>query len=135
MAGGCTSDTPNSNLNHPQVFFGQLAMVASVETLAFYYQEANPGLRLRILDMSLPMGGLFDGANGDYDWEPPHKLHRTGRSVDIGSWVVSVDGTPAYPGFQAVVNLLVHLVQDHEIPIRRFSEGPNKIHFELMGGE
>ncbi len=35
---------------------------------------------MRLNDMSLPWGGLFDI---DIDWSTPHSLHRVGKSVDI----------------------------------------------------
>ncbi|MDZ7806091.1 MAG: hypothetical protein U5K71_03130 [Gracilimonas sp.] len=38
---------------------------------------------LRINDISLPSGGLFDVKKSNY-WSTPHKEHRTGKQADIG---------------------------------------------------
>lgn len=81
----------NVDPNHPTPFWGIPRMVAKVQDLASEYQHRFPGVRLRILDMSLPWGGLFDGA-GDppvYNWRPPHCRHRTGKSVDISKTAVT----------------------------------------------
>ncbi|MEK6542979.1 MAG: Ig-like domain-containing protein [Elusimicrobiota bacterium] len=50
--------------------------------LSFHYASRFPGHQLRINDMSLPNGGLFD-MNGD--WQRPHKFHRLGISCDINT--------------------------------------------------
>lgn len=77
------SDQDNVSPSHPMVFFGEAELLAKVQTLAQRFQALYPDLELHITDMSLPMGGLFDY---QATWEPPHKRHRNGRSVDI-SWM------------------------------------------------
>ncbi|MGH7274433.1 MAG: hypothetical protein ACREIQ_08260 [Nitrospiria bacterium] len=42
---------------------------------------------LGINDISLPFGGLFDIGN---NWDPPHNLHREGKSADIDRTVVKL---------------------------------------------
>jgi hypothetical protein len=39
------------------------------------------GILIRVNDMSLPMGGLFDFEN---NWQIPHEAHRIGQDADIG---------------------------------------------------
>ena len=41
----------------------------------------DTGILLRVNDMSLPRGGLFDVDN---NWTGPHDGHRLGREADIG---------------------------------------------------
>jgi len=58
-----------------------------------FYETYNATLGLN--DMSLPLGGLFDI---DGAWASPHKLHRTGRSVDIDRCALVNDpGNPTLP--------------------------------------
>lgn len=42
--------------------------------------DADPDIRLAVIDMSLPWGGLFDI---DGNWVSPHSLHRIGKSLDV----------------------------------------------------
>ena len=68
-----------STLSHPSNHYGVPEFVSVIRDLAKKYKELYGG-RLRINDISLIYGGIFD-INGD--WRPPHKEHRDGRSVDI----------------------------------------------------
>lgn len=73
----CRSPAPDSQheLNH----FGKPNLVAAVQRIAEIMVQKAP-IRIRVNDMSLPWGGLFDITN---TWRPPHQTHRTGRNADI----------------------------------------------------
>jgi hypothetical protein len=66
------------NTNH-----GTPNVVERVRTAALNYAqelELTNDTFLAAIDMSLPLGGLFDiGGN----WQPPHQWHRLGRSIDF----------------------------------------------------
>lgn len=130
VAAGCTQDSVEPR--HPGVFFGTGAMLQSVQKLAFAYLQLHPDLRLRILDMSLPAGGVFDYKN--FNWTPPHSWHRVGESVDIGEWVVDSSGNPAYP--PGLVQELENLVNDkaNPLPLHRVIESGGRIHYQYKGG-
>ena len=103
-------------------------MIAAVEDLAVRFQAAHPNLRLRILDMSLPRGGLFDGGGNppQYDWVTPHCRHRTGTSVDVSKYAVTVTN----PGTVHIdVEKLTKLAQ--QSGMRRIKEAT--IHYEING--
>ena len=52
------------------------AVIAIADTML-----RETGILIRVNDMSLPTGGLFDIKN---DWKPKHDTHRVGREADIG---------------------------------------------------
>jgi len=52
----------------------------------------NNAGKMRLNDMSLEWGGLFDK---DANWKPPHSSHRVGRSVDIEN-ILLKDTTAAF---------------------------------------
>ncbi|MEO0124193.1 MAG: hypothetical protein ABIL69_09375 [candidate division WOR-3 bacterium] len=68
--------------------FGTSYTNACIMLIGADYKDST-GYRLRINDMSLPRGGLFD-INGN--WQPPHSTHRLGRNVDVP--FVTAEGTP-----------------------------------------
>jgi len=74
----CRSTAPTSR--HVQNHFGQPELNAAVVAIAERMLRET-GILLRINDMSLPQGGLFDVHS---DWQTPHLTHRVGRHVDLG---------------------------------------------------
>lgn len=65
--------------SHPQNHYGTENTLYSLLDIAGVYYETEKGT-LRINDISLEWGGLFDiKAN----WSTPHKSHRTGKNVDV----------------------------------------------------
>ena len=74
-------DKPEHPINH----FGTQELIADLQTIANQYVQLNPGVRIRINDISLEYGGLFDI---NKDWSPPHKSHRLGTNADISIWGV-----------------------------------------------
>ncbi|MGA2000966.1 MAG: hypothetical protein ABSG52_13300 [Terriglobales bacterium] len=46
----------------------------------FYINNYNPGQKLCINDMALPIGGVFDLND---NWQPPHASHGQGTAVDV----------------------------------------------------
>ena len=87
LTASCICD--NTSPTHPSAFWGTREMVAAVEDLAVSFQALHPGLRLRITDMSLPRGGLFDL---NLNWRAPeHCRHRTGTSVDISKYALTIE--------------------------------------------
>lgn len=89
-----------SDGSHAERFNGRALTLERLETAANLYvfdQTTSPALRkvetpepIRVNDMSLPWGGLFDiGGN----WQPPHSGHRCGTVSDIQSrHLVAADG-------------------------------------------
>lgn len=67
--------TSQHTLNHS----GRNSTLKKMEQIAReFYQET--GIAIRINDLSLPQGGLFDINN---NWMLPHSWHRLGKSVDV----------------------------------------------------
>lgn len=81
----------SGNANHPNNNYCTIAMGDSLAFGIFDFYDwsssdsaGNGGIpiTLSLNDMSLPWGGVFD----IYDtWQPDHKWHRIGRSVDINN--------------------------------------------------
>ncbi len=96
-ADGCLTDNvvwPE----HPMPFFGTAEMVSAAQQLAQAFSADNGGSRLRILDLSLPLGGLMEDLTGsgtapDYaPWSTPHTWHRHGIDVDVDKQALGPDG-------------------------------------------
>lgn len=69
---------------HADNHYGTEEMIDALVALAVNYDDET-GQRLRVNDMSLPWGGLFDiGATPAALWRTPHGGHRWGNQVDIG---------------------------------------------------
>ena len=66
---------------HNQNHFGTGALISVVQNIAASFDSLHPGIRLRINDMSLKSGGLFDIDN---KWRTPHREHKLGKNADIG---------------------------------------------------
>lgn len=77
--------TPRHPVNH----FGSTSTVAGSTTAAAdYFTQA--GASIGINDMSLNYGGLFDAID---DWQPPHRSHRVGTSVDVDRCATGANGS------------------------------------------
>jgi hypothetical protein len=111
---------------HPANHYGTSTLTSNIQTVAnmYFNYKSTSGQILSINDMSLPIGGLFDiSVNGSLpNWTPPHKLHRTGDSVDIDH---------ATAGGQAIkLPLLKGLMKD--VGMYQVPEG-RSIHFQVTG--
>jgi hypothetical protein len=75
--------TPPRSL-HYNNHHGTSATITAIDSIAANYNRFHAGVRLRINDISLEHGGLFDLKN---DWvyrDSVHWEHRIGKSADIG---------------------------------------------------
>lgn len=61
--------------------FGTSSINSEIHEIAESFYLANDSTKLRINDMSLEYGGLFDFEN---NWATPHRSHRIGINADIG---------------------------------------------------
>ncbi len=78
LTGATTTHTDN------HYFYNQSAIDDLIEAAdAFFEQEWNTTGTMRLNDMSLEWGGIFDIKTGSKAWSPPHNAHRNGKSVDI----------------------------------------------------
>jgi hypothetical protein len=59
--------------------WGISRLIQAIQAIAEAYHSLHSGVRLRVNDMSLPYGGLFD-VNGN--WRPHHGEHRIGINAD-----------------------------------------------------
>jgi hypothetical protein len=76
----CTPQAQAQTSRHFESFYGLPKLKEAVEQIAATMWQQT-GILLRVNDMSLPLGGLFDIDN---NWTTDHKTHRVGRHVDIG---------------------------------------------------
>jgi len=72
-----TAPTSQHSVNH----FGTQQMITSIQNIADDYALLHSGIIIRVNDMSLENGGLFDANN---NWSNPHQSHRMGTNADIG---------------------------------------------------
>ena len=80
-----TTVTSRHSLNH----YGTTTLNNAIINIANDYATLYPGVKLRINDTSLQLGGLFDIYN---NYQPPHSSHRFGRNADIESAGVNGQG-------------------------------------------
>ncbi|MFZ2422844.1 MAG: hypothetical protein WA029_17055 [Anaerolineae bacterium] len=82
---GHSAITPiGATVQHADNHYGTEEMIDALVALAVNYRDET-GQPLRVNDMSLPWGGLFDiGATPAALWRTPHGGHRWGDQVDIG---------------------------------------------------
>jgi hypothetical protein len=75
----CRPTPPGSqhSINH----FGTQQLITIIQNIADDYASLHPGIRIRVNDISLDNGGLFDVNN---NWSNPHQSHRMGTNADIG---------------------------------------------------
>jgi hypothetical protein len=79
------------NNNH----YGTQSLITAVQNIANSYSSVHPGIRLRINDMSLEYGGLFDCGSKTVQpntWQAPHNSHRIGKNADIGFTGIDING-------------------------------------------
>lgn len=76
----CTPQAQAPTSRHFESFYGLPKLKEAVEQIAATILQQT-GILLRVNDMSLPLGGLFDIDN---NWRTDHKTHRVGRHADIG---------------------------------------------------
>jgi len=121
--------------------------------LAYHHNELhrqrNENWRLRILDMSLPWGGLMECNPNEDPWKPTltqcnnkeegrpgHCWHRVGGSVDIGRlFVIGDSGQQVWVDPTALALELEEIVRSKKrtLPLWRVPEA-GSIHFQLLGG-
>lgn len=65
---------------HGRNHFGKQGLINIITNIANDFAALYPGHRLRVNDMSLENGGLFDFQN---TWLYPHRTHRVGNNADI----------------------------------------------------
>jgi hypothetical protein len=83
----CRWPPPRSRHHHNH--YGTTRLRQAVQQIADAYDSLHPGIRLRINDMSLIYGGLFDASENElppnnHPWATPHSEHRLGINADIG---------------------------------------------------
>ena len=74
----CRTDPP---ISLHDGHFGTQNLITAIINIANAYYRDNNSVRIRVNDMSLEYGGLFDCMN---NWQTPHSSHRTGIHADIG---------------------------------------------------
>lgn len=81
----CREDPASLTSLHFRNHYGTTGLIQAIRNIAASYDSLNSGVRLRINDMSLEFGGLFDIGN---KWmtglKEAHAEHRIGESADIG---------------------------------------------------
>jgi hypothetical protein len=82
----CRANPPTSL--HYGNHFGTNGMLTAIRNVAVAYDSLHPGIRLRVNDISLEFGGLFDTRN---NWQTPHNEHRVGEDADIGFTGLNLD--------------------------------------------
>ena len=75
----CRTIPPASQ--HSQNHYGTSILTSAIMSIAATYESLHSGIRLRVNDMSLASGGVFDYRN---DWQTPHAEHKVGENADIG---------------------------------------------------
>jgi len=85
----CRTSPPASL--HSGNHFGSAALVEVIQNIASVFDSLHQGVKLRINDMSLESGGLFD-IDINNNWNTPHKSHRVGTNADIGIFGIDIDG-------------------------------------------
>ena len=82
----CRTVRPRSE--HFRNHYGTARLRLAVQQIANAYDSLHSKIRLRVNDMSLVYGGLFDASNNDlptpHPWTTPHSEHRIGINADIG---------------------------------------------------
>jgi hypothetical protein len=106
--------TTDHKVNH----YGTSDLRQSVKAIGEDY-FVTENATLGINDMSLVWGGLFDI---DHNWAFPHRLHQTGRSVDISHSTQGRSNTLN----QKTLRMLAEAWGFHQVP-----ESNNNIHYEL----
>ncbi|MGD0792043.1 MAG: hypothetical protein ABR920_09755 [Terriglobales bacterium] len=77
QTGGNTTNHGDNTFNH---YMTVTAATGLQNAATFYINQYNPGQKVCINDMALPMGGKFDIND---DWQSPHKSHDPGTAADV----------------------------------------------------
>ncbi len=77
QTGGNTTNHGNNTWNH---YMTVNAATGLQQAATSYVNTYNPGQKICINDMALPIGGKFDIHD---NWTSPHKLHDAGTAVDV----------------------------------------------------
>jgi hypothetical protein len=112
---------------HPQNHFAQPEMISFINLFAKHYADSHGGDRVRIDDMSLPLGGVFD-RYGTYS--PSHAFHRFGVDVDVSAHVIDATGTLVTDGLD--VDDLTDYIET-VLDGSRYPEGPIHYRFPANG--
>lgn len=89
MGSGTGYELVSYSPDHPKNHYGIKILIDALKTISSEYKKAFPGApRLKIMDMSLVWGGLFDiGPTTAHPewlyWAPPHSGHKFGANADI----------------------------------------------------
>lgn len=90
VGGTCLHHGPSDDSNVPEAcmtpdtdHWGTSRLLTAIPKIAAAYDSLHPGIRLRINDLSLPYGGLFDYFINS-PWQTPHSEHRIGINADLG---------------------------------------------------
>jgi len=130
----CFGDSPGSDSRHPRPHFGRLELIGKVIGLAAMYRSrfsAGPNAeRLRILDISLERGGLFDTTipTNPPPWTPTHTVHRHGVSVDISRRALTDSGGTPFVN-QDMLDILIE-----QAGLNRYTETKKEECPALAGG-
>jgi len=116
------------NTTHPDNHNAQPEMISFIYLFAKDYQDDHNGDRIRIDDMSLPLGGNFD-IDASYDPDS-HAFHRFGIDVDVSRHIVKPDGTLVLNDLQ-VVDLTTYI----RVTLNgsKYPEGPIHYRFPANG--
>lgn len=113
---------------HTQNHFAQPEMISFTYLFAKKYQDTHNGDRIRIDDMSLPLGGSFDI---DADYNPNHHaFHRFGIDVDVSQHIIKPDGTQLDFGLD--VRDLTRYIENF-LNGSKYPEGPIHYRFPANG--
>jgi hypothetical protein len=83
----CRTDPPASE--HYKNHYATQDMIDAIENIASSYNSLHNSVRLRINDISLEWGGLFDIDN---DFQNGHLEHRIGKQADISKRGIDLNG-------------------------------------------
>lgn len=76
--GGSTDSHGDNTWNHYMTVSASTGLQSAT---TFYINNYNPGQKICINDMALPIGGVFDYKYND--WQPPHASHDKGTAADV----------------------------------------------------
>jgi hypothetical protein len=79
QTGGNTTGHGDNTFNHSMTVNAATGLQAAA---TFYINQYNPGQKICINDMALPMGGKFDLKD---NWQSPHISHDQGTAADVAA--------------------------------------------------
>jgi hypothetical protein len=124
LSSGATYRLTGATTKHLSNHSGAGTLIRNIQAVSkmYFNNSATKGQTLGINDMSLSEGGLFDISGA---WTVPHKLHRTGDSVDIDH--KTFKGSQAGNLNLTLLTSLMKAVKMYQVP-----EG-SSIHFQISG--